>query len=284
VANESLYTSLVTLAAWIDSGTLEVLRAANVILGQCYTVNLPPGSNSKKLKSRNAQTAAVVAEAVAASNAVYGWTAGNTLLAKKVVVLNEISEEARLFGGLDLEEVRVEQGAAISEKVDIDGTALFSSFTNNVGTTGVALTLAVMIDADYKASLSFAPTSPIFVLANKQVTDMKKDLVTTAAPIWANPNVNNLLQAPANPKNGFVGQILMRDVFQTNHVPIINSTVDRAGACFCPGYAIAVALVRAPDTMLQDQVGKRTLQVSTDFYYDFKLRNDTSGCEIISAA
>ncbi|WZO97305.1 hypothetical protein EP7_004330 [Isosphaeraceae bacterium EP7] len=253
------------------------------MLNLMYPVNLVKGSNSKKLQSRNAQTASVVAEAAEATPAVFGKTAGATLLAKKVMVLNELTLESELFGGLSPDEVKVEQGLAVSEKVDTDACALFPGFSNTAGTTGVALTIDKMIEADYKAGLSFAPGARIFVLGNVQILHLKQYIVTSGASVWANPMVSNLLGEQAQP-NGFVGYILNRAVFETQHVPLVNSNADRCGACLNPMYALAAAYVRPPNTEVEGNSSKRTREVSTDYFYDVKERLDGAGCGIISKA
>ncbi len=281
MAGESLYSDQVTLAAYIDDGIMEVLRTTNVMTNLMYTVNLVKGSNSKKLQSRNAQTAAVVAEAAEATPAVFGRTAGATLTAKKIMVLNELTLEAELFGGLNVDEVRTEQGLAISEKVDIDACALFSGFSNTAGTTGTALTIDALLEADYKAGLSLAPGPRIFVLGNIQVLHVKKHIVSSGASVWANPTVTNLLGEQSQP-NGHVGWILGRAVFETQHVPIINAGADRCGACLNPLYALAAAYVRPPNTEVEGNSSKRTREVSTDYFYDVKERLDGAGCGIVS--
>lgn len=283
MAGESLYSDQVTLAAYIDAGIMEVLRTTNVMINLMYPVNLAPGSNSKKLQSRNAQTAAVVAEAAEASPAVFGRTAGATLTAKKVMVLNELTLEAELFGGLSPEEVRVEQGLAIFEKVDTDACSLFSGFSNTAGSTGVALTIDKLLEADYKAGLSFAPGARIFVLGNIQILNLKNHIVTSGASVWANPTVSNMLGEQSKP-NGYVGKLLERDVFQTQHVPLINANADRCGACLNPWYALAAAYVRPPNTEVEGNSSKRTREVSTDYFYDVKERLDGAGCGIVSKA
>lgn len=278
---QSTLSNLVLLAAYIDSGVMEVLRTTNVALGFMYTVNFQPGSDSKKMRKRNAQTAAVVTEGSQATAAAFGHTAQNTLQAKKIVVLNELTEEAELFGGLEIDEVRTEQGQAISEKIDVDSCSNFSSFTNVANATGVDLTIDKLAEAEYKAGLSYAPGDSIFVLGNVQLWDVKKDLITTAAPVWSNPVVSSLLEKQPNPQNGFKGQILGHDVYMTNHTP--TSGGDRVGACIVPGYALAYASIRPADTILQAKADYRTTLVSTDFYFDVKIRFDTAGCAIQSS-
>lgn len=282
MADETKFSDFVNYTAWIDAGILEVLRTTNVMMNFMYAVNLPKGSNSKQLRKRNAQTAAVVAEATPATNAVYSHSAMSTLTAKKIMVLNEISDESILFANMESDEVRTEQGASVSEKVDVDSTALFTGFSQTAGTSGQALDAEVLEDAAYLVSLSNAPGAPVFVLANKQVHEVKKDIITSGSSIWANPLVNNLLDGQVPAANGYRGTFMGYQIFQTNHVPTSGS--DRVGACLIPNYALAMAVVRTPVTEVERDSTKRTRKVSTDFYYDVKERLDAAGVGIVSKA
>src|SRR5436190_1946066 len=219
------------------------------MLNLMYTVNLPPGSDSKKLRQRTAQTASIVAEAAEAPTTIYSIIAGNTLTAKKAVVLNELSEEAQLFGGLNLDEVRMEQGLAITEKLDTDACGLFPGFSSSSDHNGQPLQPSHLIEADYKVGLANVPGPRIFVLHNIQTYQIKSFIVAANATVWGNPTVPNLLGDYANLQaNGFVGTIFGEDVYETQHVPTVNVGVDRCGACLNPQYALAAATVRPPNT------------------------------------
>lgn len=283
MANETKVSSLVTVSAYIDANIAPVLRAANVVLGIVYGLSFQLGSNSKTLKSQAAQTAAVVAEAVAATSAQFQQTAGNTLLAKKAVVLNEYSEEAELFGGLSLQQLTDEQAAAISAKIDTDVLALSAGFSSTVGTTNVALTPAILATAAYTARLANAGGPLVHILHPKATSDIQQAIITSGAAIWSNQNFVDIMNGQAQP-NGWRGKYLNIDVYESTNVPTANAGVDRGSMTINPKLAIALATMGGTRTLALQDVVKRTVNISTAFYYDTKEYLDGAGVQIISKA
>lgn len=283
MANETLYSNFITVAAYVDAHIIPVLRAKVIMPMFCRIVNLDNGSNSKQLRQKNAQTAVVVAEATAATAAVYQHTSPATLLAKKCVVVNEPSEESEKFAGASLSEITAEQGEACAAKVDVDAMALFAGFSNTVGVSGADLTVAQLIQAAYFVRAADAGAPIVYVLHPMQTYDVQKEIVASSAPVWSNPALVSLLQA-APQANGYRGTFMGADVYDSTRVATANGGADRAGACLVPGVALALANIGGTDTIVQDSVLKRTKLVSTDLYYDVKEAVDGAGCAIITDA
>ena len=279
MAGETKVSSLVTVAAYIDANIAPVLRAANVVLGIVYSTQFQQGSNSKKLKSKAAQTAAVVAEAVGATVAEYTQTAGNTLLAKKAVVLNEYSEESELFGGLSLQELTEEQAMAISAKIDTDVLALSAGFSSSVGTSGVDLTPAQLATAFYTARLANAGGPLVAILHPIQVSDIQQAIITSGAAFWSNPQEVAIMNGQAQ-ANGWRGSYLGVDVFESTNVPSANAGADRQGMVINPKLAIALGTMGGTRTLINTDVTKRTTLISTAFYYDCKEYLDGAGVAV----
>lgn len=283
MANETKVSSLVTVAAYIDANIAPVLRAATVTMGIVYQTQFESGSSSKKLRKRTAQSAAIVADAAAASNAEYVISAGNTLTQQKAVVLNEISEEAQKFGGLNLQEVTSEQGLAIADKIDTDLLALFAGFSNNVGSTGVDLTIANMISASYTVRAANAGGPLVYVLHPIQHYDIQNAIVASTAPVWSVPQNIELLGGQPLP-NGYVGKFFGIDVFVSSNCATANSGADRVGACFNPKLALAMGVGGSVETMVDIDATKRTTLINSAFYYDVKEYLDGAGCAITTDA
>jgi len=287
VANETGYAQSVTYAAWIDARIIQVLRTANVMLNLMYPVQVSEGSNAKKLVTKAVPTAAVVAEAAEATVQQLTRSAGPTLTAQKIVVLNELTEEGMLFGGptgWNFEEVGTDQGLAISEKVDTDACALFTSLSNTAGTSGQPLDPRIFGKALYLAGLSNYLGSLVGIIHNTQAFHIKDYILTAGASVWANPNVVPLMGEQPTGQNGFLGSLLGTPIYQTQHTPSANAGADWAGAVIAPNDTIAELTVRPPDTMLENwDVSKRSRQMSTDFYYDVKVRRASTGCKIVTS-
>lgn len=284
MAGETKISSLVTVAAYVDANIAPVLRDNNVMMGIVYTTPFENGSEAKKLKHKAGQTAAVVAEAVAATVAEYVQTAGNTLTQKKVVVLNEPSQEAFKFGAFQLEELVQEQGMAISDKIDIDTLALFAGFSNSVGTTTVDLTINQLSEAAYKVRLAKAPGPIVYVLHPTQVFDIQAHIISSAAPVWSNPSMIELLNSQPKP-NHFRGSIFGIDVYDSNNCATANAGADVVGACLNAALALAMGTAGGTDTIIDPMTAtKRTQNVSSAFYFDVKERLDGAGCKIVTDA
>ena len=283
MANETLFSNDITVAAYIDAGIMEVLRTTNVMLGVAYPMKPDGGSNAKKLRNKAGQTAAVVNEAAEATVAVYQRTAGNTLTAKKVMVLNEITKEAEKFSTINVEEIKQEHGLACSEKIDIDGTSLFSGFSNSVGTTGVAPTARLINKAIYKVRLANVPGPIRVVLHPTHVFAVQDDIITQGATPFGNTILLDLLDAQPNLQNGFRGTIFGSGVWETQHVPSANSNADWLGAALNGTYALAYLDCGPAETIIEGNSSKRTREVSTDIFYDWKERLDGAGCGILGS-
>lgn len=283
MANETKLSSLQLVAAYIDANIAPVLRANVVMFNLCHIVNFEKGSDSKKLRAKVAQTAAIVAEAAEATVAEYTQSTPGTLQAQKAVVLNEISEESEEFGGLTLDEVTMEQGLAIAEKIDTDTLALFAGFSNSVGSTGVNIAPAELIEAAYKARLANVPGPLAYVLHPIQTFDLQSAIVASAAPVWGNSAMIDLLNAQPN-ANSFRGNFMNIPVFDSSNCATANAGADRVGACINAKLAIALGVGRGTSTLIETDISKRTKQVSTDMYFDVNEYLDLCGCKIVTDA
>lgn len=283
MANETKVSSLVTVAAYVDANIAPVLRASTVTTGIIYQTQFEVGSSSKKLRKRTAQTAAVVGDAAAATVAEYTISAGNTLTQQKAVVLNEVSEEAMKFGGLSLQEVTTEQGLAIADKIDTDVLALFAGFSNNVGTSGVNLSIDNMISASYTVRAANAGGPLVYVLHPIQHYDVQSAIVASSAPVWSIQQNVEILGGQPLP-NGYVGKFFGIDVFVSSNCATANAGADRVGACFNPKLALAMGIGGGVETIALPDATKRTTLLNSAFYYDVKEYLDGAGCSITTDA
>lgn len=197
-------------------------------------------SKSVDVPKADSFTAAAVAEGVELANtalttAKVTGTAGEVGIMATITDVLEVSDIAAAHGA------RLRQlGRSIADKVDVDITALFSGFSNSVGSTTVDLALADILEAIYTLEAANAPKPYVGVLHPVQISDIRTALSTAGAT----PFHSNGIQAgtnefgPAGP--GFAGEWFGIPLYFSTNVPTANVGADRAGGIFTANYALGM--------------------------------------------
>ena len=185
-------------------------------------------------------TAAAVAEGTELTNtalttAKVTGTAGEVGIMATVTDVLEVSDIPAAHGA------RLKQlGRAIADKIDVDITALFASFSSSVGTTTSDLTLANLLEAIYTLEAANAPKPFVGVLHPVQISDMRTALETNANSPFQSQGIragtNEL--GPAGP--GYAGEWFGLPIYFSTNVPTANAAADRAGGIFSANYALGM--------------------------------------------
>lgn len=292
MAGETTYSGFTTVAAYVAAFMSPYFRTNVVMLNLLPAQNFrersdtDPGSNALKFGKMGGLTMSVTSEAASATKVTYSETSVS-ITAQKAVTYVELTDEASLFGNgqSDLEFLTQDAGRAAADKFDLDSCALFSSFSANVvGTTGVTLTVANLKKAPIKVRLGKVSGPVVYVLHPTQIGDLQDNIITSAAPVWANDQTKlDILdgQPPLN-TNGYKGMVLGVPVYETTNVPSINSGADWGGACISPQWAICAGLLGRFRTKIQPLAQTMTDGLAVAMYYNVAIWNDVAGAKIVS--
>lgn len=143
--------------------------------------------------------------------------------------------------------------AVLGMAMDYDYISLYSGLSNNVGTSGQALTVAQMISAHQGLMTRSAETdAQTFVLDNKQIVNVEAALIatSTSAAAYALSADRLIGYAPAPGYGASPSRKVMTfrgaDVFKSGLTSTANGAVDVVGACI------------SPSTSLNDKTGATT--------------------------
>jgi N4-gp56 family major capsid protein len=127
-------------------------------------------------------------------------------------------------------------GRAIGDKLDVDITALFSGFSTSVGSSGVNITLANLLDGIYNLEVNDAAGlgSLVAVLHPRQTADLRTELEADAASIYTSKSDGSISKSMA----GYFGNWFGIDIFQSTNV--VDNATNVIGALFVRDYALGM--------------------------------------------
>jgi N4-gp56 family major capsid protein len=229
----------VSYAAIITDEVLDALMAAVVtppLLDQYDIMN--SASKSVKIPKADKFTAASVAEGVELANTALTSTS-------VTITAAEIGIQATVTDVLEVSDIPAAHGArlrqlgrALGDKLDIDICALLSGFSTSVGSTGVDLSLANVLDAIYNLEVNDAAGlgGLVAVLHPRQTADIRTELEADQAVIYTSKSDSDLSKASA----GWFGNWFGIDFYQSTNVATANAGADRAGGLFVRDYALGM--------------------------------------------
>jgi len=229
----------VSYSAIITDEVLDALMAT-VVTPQLLDMYDIMGASSKAVKIPKADkfTAAALTE---------GTETTNTALTSTSVTITaaEIGIQATITDVLDVSDIPAAHGArlrqlgrALSDKLDVDITALLSGFSTAVGATTVNISLSVLLDAIYNLEVNDAASLGrlVGVLHPRQTADIRTELEADTGVIYDGKSDSSITKA----QNGFFGNWFGIDIYQTTNVPTANAAADRAGGVFVADYALGM--------------------------------------------
>lgn len=162
-------------------------------------------------------------------------TAGEVGIMATVTDVLEVSDIPAAHGA------RLRQlGRSIADKIDVDITALFASFSNSVGTTTVDLSLANLLSAIYTLEAANAPKPYVGVLHPIQISDMRTALESNANAPFRSEGIRAGTNELGPAGNGFAGEWFGLPLYFSTNVPTANAAADRAGGIFSANYALGM--------------------------------------------
>lgn len=197
-------------------------------------------SKSVDVPKADSFTAAAVSEGVELANTALTTskvtgTAGEVGIMATVTDVLEVSDIPAAHGA------RLKQlGRSIADKIDVDITALFASFSSSVGTTTSDLTLANLLSAIYTLEAANAPKPYVGVLHPIQISDMRTALETNANSPFQSQGIRAGTNELGPAGNGFAGEWFGLPIYFSTNVPTANGGDDRAGGIFSANYALGM--------------------------------------------
>jgi len=248
MANEATSSVLSELYANIVQSALYTLNEQTVIrpMVRNYDMSGTPGLTAQ-VPIYPSLSAAGIADGTDLTNTAFNTTSA-TITASEVGIMVELTDLAAESANEDVAAAIGRQiGAAMAEKVDTDLAALFSGFSNTVGSGAAELT----VDDVFKAAATLRANNAnqnggfVAVVHPYQAYQLKKQLTNAGA------TMSHSLSDAGNRAldQGFIGRIAGVDIFESNVI-----TGDSAGA-----YVGAV--------MTQDALGymvKRSMRIETE--------------------
>lgn len=176
-----------------------------------------------------AETTDLTSSAVDTTNVDIAVTEASSI---RIDVTDLLTESSIVTGGSAFAS---QGGKAVADKRDVDLAALIASFSGTVGTTGVDLSEANLLDALTTLTNADAPRPYAIALHTQQVGDLRKAISTTTAVVQGSTDPASL----GGTGNGFEFPYYGLPVFASTNVPTANAGADRAGAIFARGQALA---------------------------------------------
>jgi len=192
-----------------------------------------------------------------------------TIAAAQMGVLREVTDFAmatNILGPDGLMQFVIEDGARLCAlELENDLAALFSGFATTVGSTGVDLSVANVVEAIARLDTANARGRKVLVLDDQQAYDIRAAVAASTGTVFANSA--QATQSVLNANNaGFVGELFGVPIWLTNLTDTANTGADVVGAMFIDGntdpmYAgLGMALVWQPRVKaltLPDQVAEQ---------------------------
>jgi hypothetical protein len=167
----------------------------------------------------------------------------------------ETAMEDSIFGRALYVDMLVKDAAKLfGISMDTDGTGQFGSLTASVGTTTVALTIAVVVSAMASQRANKARGAQVIHLHDFQIKDLQAAQAAATATPWATffqPNADH---------TAFGGYFMGAPIYSSSLNATANAAADRVGAVWSQGQAspayaaFALVVKRMPSSLTQPDV------------------------------
>lgn len=287
MANETLHDSDASLAADLERSVLEETRPAVVCLPLVKIRDvIGEKTLAKKFPKAPTIAAASVAEGTDLTNTASDPTSV-TITAAEVGLMVTPTDLANKHSVWDIAQVTAAIKRACVEKWDTDIAALYASFSNTVGATGVDLSLANFLSAIFTLEDNDVAGPYASGLHTVQIADLRTALIGAAGAIFGNANagaVASLINNSGN--NGAKGELFDVQVFASTVIPTANAAADRAGGMFGVGENSPIGFLWADPLMieLQRDASLRATEVVGVSVYGTAEIDDVRGVAIITDA
>jgi len=296
MANETISTSVTEIvnSEWIDPMIGDYMRDALVVADEsvCRVVDL-----------RGKATKTVAFPRWDKDTAEDVTTEGTTTLSNNEATLSEVTvtvaqvgilrqptklaERVNMLGEAGLVDYLAADGGYLcKEMLEDDCCALFASITLSVGSTGVDLSIANMIEALGKRRTAKANGDPMFILDDQQTIDFTSALGAATGTLWSGGQNQTAMQNQAK-TDGTMGDFLGAPIRYTNLTDTANAGADVVGALLNVGGknpSIGIAILWMPELDKELNVALSTRLYAINACWGAGLINDAPSVKIVTDA
>lgn len=264
----------------------------------CYQEDLS-GKNSLTANFARyaALTAAAVNENADVTPSAFSTDQSGTITASEVAIAVSISDKSvrTSAGYIDLDRVAAACSRALSDKIQNDGCAIFSSISASVGSTGVNLALSDIDEAIYTLANAKAPigndslgslppawTQTQCVLHTRQAGDLRTALRAANMAFVGAEQMGIVLASGQRPV-GMIGEYLGVTFWQSTKPPTANGGDDRVGAMFVPA-AFGYVHTGAPTVEFERDATARSTEAVVTGLYGFGIVVNDYAVKIVTDA
>ena len=278
MANETTSSTLSELYTEIVAEALFVASERSTMRPLVKNYAITGGGKAVEVPIYAAVSAAAVSEATDLSNTAIN-PSSVTITASEVGIMTTLTDLARNSAPRNVAaDIGKLFGEAIAKKIDVDLTALFDGFTQEVGDGTAVLSAANVFNAVAVLRKTGVPTSEISgVFHPLNAYDLKSGLTNTFA--GRDTELSNEAL-----RNGFVGNVAGVNIFETSNLADSSgnnpgTTGDYKGAVF---HKDALALAMMQDLKLETQrdASLRADEVVATAVYGVGELHDTYGVEL----
>ena len=227
-------------------------------------------------------TAAAVSEGSELSNTAL-TTSKATGLAAEVGIMATITDVLEVSYIPEAHAARLKQlGRAIADKIDVDITALFAGFTQEVGTTTVDLALSDLLTAIFTLEVANAPKPYVGVLHPIQISDMRVALENNANAPFRSMGIQSGTNELGPAGNGFAGEWFGLPLYFSTNCAAVNGDANRSGAIFSVNYALGMVEKWASKIVPMYWPPIRGWVLTATANYGVFEIEDTAGVEVIT--
>lgn len=239
-------------------------------------------STTERFPKKPKLAAAAIADGVDMTNTPYAPSYVN-LTVGEVGLLLTLTDLARFSTLQEMAEYGREAGEALAEKMLTDITALFSGFSNSVGTTTVDLTEQQYRDAKTQLYTRRIKGPYVAVLYTQQVNDLETSIGST---IDAAANTGSTARAETNDLSAGpsldYGTLFNTRIIVSTTVPVANAGADSAGGMFGANRAIGMVEKWASRAEYERDISLRAEEVAVTAAYAVGELDDNAGVAIIT--
>jgi len=246
MANETTSSTLSELYTEIIQEAIYTFQENSVMRPIVTTYSITGSGKQIAVPVYPAVSASAVSEGTDLSNTAINPTEA-TITASEVGLMTTLTDLGRDSASRNVaSDIGKLFGDALAKKVDVDLSALFASFSSDVGTAGTELTAELLFKAQATLRSLGIPAPYYGVFHPKAVFNLKKTL-TNAGYSTSSSAISEIGNRAL--MDGYIGRIAGIDVFENANL-VIDASDDSVGAVFHPS---SVGLAMKADVKLESQ-------------------------------
>ncbi len=287
MANETTYSTMITLAAAVDASIAPMFTSQAIMPGLVHGFNNGANTRVKDLPKSGSITASVIAETTAATGQTLTDTKSTLTLQKAVVLLRPSIEAVRFADGANPSRLASLSAQACAVKFDVDACALFAGFSQSVD-AGATMTVQSVLQGAYLVRAGKIPSARVATVLNyKQAYEVSNDIRNSSGAFYSNPGFSpgGALEG-ARKAPGFLGEMFGIEWYESGNTAQASS--NHQGSVFAPEYAIAALYPQGNAPAFETSIAQETefaasiLNIKTMMWYQVAEYVDAAGVLLLS--